>query len=277
MRWKGAALRTMSRISSRSGVGSRAPSGDTDTLSPGETPHASQDHSLRDSGYYTASGESDCRDHTNQTKRGVQDNIRVAFIFSTRFAQRQVLQPFWPATILKVSSVTLDLANSVQTVVTRSGGLSLDPLIQYHFAQLFGTSFPHKHKVFGNWFEEELYPWLTQVGFGGEPTIRVRAYISYNGQGLSVFLDHPATAVGVARRARTLRSHPNLHPLLHQVRTTARHWPHATCSPPHALGSSTTTTPKPSPCPSRRSCTVLEHVSSSMPTRRHYCPQTTSR
>ena len=211
MRWKGAALRTMSRISSRSGVGSRAPSGDTDTLSPGETPHASQDHSLRDSGYYTASGESDCRDHTNQTKRGVQDNILFAFVSLTWSVQK----PLRPATTLKVSSMTLDLADSVQTVVTRSGGLSLDPLIQHHFVQLFGTKFPHKHKVFGNWFEEELYPWLTQVGFGGEPTTRVCAHISSNGQALSVVLDHQATAVGVERRMRTLRLHPNLHLPLH--------------------------------------------------------------
>ena len=40
------------------------------------------------------------------------------------------------------------------------------------FTQLFGSRFPHKVDVFGDWFEDELFPWVTGTT-GTEPSIRV--------------------------------------------------------------------------------------------------------
>ena len=41
------------------------------------------------------------------------------------------------------------------------------------FTQLFGSRFPHKVDVFGDWFEDELFLWVTGTT-GREPSNRVR-------------------------------------------------------------------------------------------------------
>ena len=41
------------------------------------------------------------------------------------------------------------------------------------FTQLFGSRFPHKVDVFGDWFEDELFPWVTGTTVR-EPSNRVR-------------------------------------------------------------------------------------------------------
>ncbi|KAI0725187.1 hypothetical protein C8Q72DRAFT_797490 [Fomitopsis betulina] len=47
-----------------------------------------------------------------------------------------------------------------------------DPVVNLVFTQLFGSRFLHKVDVFSNWFEDELFPWVTGTT-GREPSNRV--------------------------------------------------------------------------------------------------------
>ncbi|KAI0726992.1 hypothetical protein C8Q72DRAFT_796238 [Fomitopsis betulina] len=47
-----------------------------------------------------------------------------------------------------------------------------DPVVNLVFTQLFGSRFPHKVDVFSNWFEDELFPWVTGTT-GREPSNRI--------------------------------------------------------------------------------------------------------
>ncbi|KAI0731525.1 hypothetical protein C8Q72DRAFT_883216 [Fomitopsis betulina] len=53
-----------------------------------------------------------------------------------------------------------------------SVSIGRDPVVNLVFTQLFGSRFPHKVDVFSNWFEDELFPWVTGTT-GREPSNRI--------------------------------------------------------------------------------------------------------
>ncbi|EPS95133.1 hypothetical protein FOMPIDRAFT_93734 [Fomitopsis schrenkii] len=111
-----------------------SPSGDTDPTSEDKRACTAFDSSFQDSGYGSGGGESIHNKDLNHPHKEPSPSITSA---SEDFEE-----------------------------------ILLNPLVEYHFVELFGKDFPHKHKVFGDWFDDKLFPWLTQLRFGAEPSTR---------------------------------------------------------------------------------------------------------